>query len=224
MTNTAAMPPVVSRAEWEKARADLLVREKELTRLKDSVSAARRRLPMVQIDAAYAFDTESGPLSLLDLFDGRRQLIVQHFMFAPDWDEGCAGCSMMADHIGPLSHLHAKDTSFVLVSRAPVGKLVAFKDRMGWELPWVSSGRSTFNEDFGATVDGEERHSISVFLRDGDRVFHTWQTFGRGEEPFMLVFDLLDLTPYGRQETWEDSPPGWPQQPPYDWMRLHDAY
>ncbi|BBX15450.1 hypothetical protein MDUV_03100 [Mycolicibacterium duvalii] len=218
------MPPVVSRAEWEKARADLLVREKELTRLKDSVSAARRRLPMVQIDAAYAFDTESGPLSLLDLFDGRRQLIVQHFMFAPDWDEGCAGCSMMADHIGPLSHLHAKDTSFVLVSRAPVGKLVAFKDRMGWELPWVSSGRSTFNEDFGATVDGEERHSISVFLRDGDRVFHTWQTFGRGEEPFMLVFDLLDLTPYGRQETWEDSPPGWPQQPPYDWMRLHDAY
>ena len=198
--------------------------EKDLIRAKDAVSAARRRLPMVEIDTPYVFDTETGPLTLLDLFDGRRQLIVQHFMFAPEWDEGCAGCSMMADHIGPLSHLDAKDTAFVLVSRAPVGKLVAFKDRMGWDLPWVSSGRSTFNEDFHATVDGQERHSISVFLRDGERVFHTWQTFDRGEEPFMVVFDLLDLTPYGRQETWEKSPPGWPQQPPYEWIRLHDAY
>jgi predicted dithiol-disulfide oxidoreductase (DUF899 family) len=131
---------------------------------------------------------------------------------------------MMADHVGPLSHLYAKDTAFVLVSRAPVGKLVAFKDRMGWDLPWMSSGRSTFNEDFRTTVDGQERHSISVFLRDGDRVFHTWQTFDRGEEPFMVVFDLLDLTPYGRQETWEKSPPGWPQQPAYEWIRLHDEY
>ncbi len=130
----------------------------------------------------------------------------------------------MADHIGPLSHLHAKDTSFVLVSRAALPKLLAFRERMGWELPWVSSAGSTFNEDFGATVDGEERHSVSVFLRDGDRVFHTWQTFNRGEEPFMVVFDLLDLTPYGRQETWEDSPDGWPQQPPYEWMRLADSY
>ncbi len=179
---------------------------------------------MVAIETPYEFDTESGPWSLLELFDGRSQLIVQHFMFGSDWDEGCSGCSMMADHIGPLSRLYAKDTSLVLVSRAPVGKLVAFKDRMGWDLPWVSSGRSSFNEDFHTTVDGEERHSISVFLRDGDRVFHTWQTFDRGEEPFMVVFDLLDLTPYGRQESWEDSPEGWPQQPPYEWMRLHDAY
>lgn len=224
MSTARALPPIVSRAEWEHARADLLVREKELIRLKDQVSAARRRLPMVQVSEPYLFDTESGPLTLLDLFDGRGQLIVQHFMFGSDWDEGCPGCSMMADHIGPLSHLYAKDTSFVLISRAPVGKLVAFKDRMGWDLPWVSSGRTDFNEDFRATVDGEERHSISVFLRDGERVFHTWQTFDRGEEPFLLVFDLLDLTPYGRQETWEDSPPGWPQQPPYDWMRLHDSY
>ena len=224
MTDPDALPPIVSRAEWETARAELLVLEKDLIRAKDAVSAARRRLPMVEIDTPYVFDTETGPLTLLDLFDGRRQLIVQHFMFAPEWDEGCAGCSMMADHIGPLSHLDAKDTAFVLVSRAPVGKLVAFKDRMGWDLPWVSSGRSTFNEDFHATVDGQERHSISVFLRDGERVFHTWQTFDRGEEPFMVVFDLLDLTPYGRQETWEKSPPGWPQQPPYEWIRLHDAY
>jgi predicted dithiol-disulfide oxidoreductase (DUF899 family) len=221
---TTPMPPIVSRSDWQKARADLLVREKELIRLKDSVSAARRRLPMVEITEAYAFDTEAGSASLRDLFDGRRQLIVQHFMFGPDWAQGCDGCSLMADHIGPLFHLHAKDTSFVLVSRAPLPKLLAFRQRMGWKLPWVSSERSTFNEDFGVTVDGEEIHSVSVFLRDGDRVFHTWQTFNRGEEPFMVVFDLFDLTPYGRQETWEDSPDGWPQQPPYEWMRLADSY
>jgi predicted dithiol-disulfide oxidoreductase (DUF899 family) len=221
---TTPMPPIVSRSEWQKVRADLLVREKELIRLKDSVSAERRRLPMVEITEDYTFDTEAGPASLVDLFDGRTQLIVQHFMFAPDWEEGCDGCSLMADHIGPLSHLHAKDTSFALVSRAPLRKLLAFRQRMGWKLPWVSSEKSTFNGDFGATVDGEEIHSVSVFLRDGGRVFHTWQTFNRGEEPFMVVFDLLDLTPYGRQETWEDSPGGWPQQPPYEWMRLADSY
>ncbi|WP_029116080.1 DUF899 domain-containing protein [Mycobacterium sp. URHB0044] len=223
-TSPTPLPPVVSRSEWEKVRAELLVREKELTRLKDSVSAARRRLPMVEMTEPYTFTGASGPVSLLDLFDGRRQLIVQHFMFGADWDEGCSGCSMMADHIGPLSHLYAKDTSFVMVSRAPLATLLAFRDRMGWTLPWVSSGSTTFNEDFRTTVDGEERHAISVFLRDGDRVFHTWSTFDRGEESFMVVWDLLDLTPYGRQETWEDSPPNWPQQPPYEWMRLHDAY
>ena len=224
MTDGHAMPPVVSRSEWQKARADLLVREKQLTRLKDSVSAARRRLPMVEITESYTFDSEDGARTLGDLFDGRRQLIVQHFMFGPDWSEGCDGCSMMADHIGPLSHLHAKDTSLVLISRAPLTTLLAFRDRMGWTLPWVSSFATTFNEDFRATVDGEERQAISVFLRDGERVFHTWSTFARGEEPFMMVFDLLDLTPYGRQETWEDSPAGWPQEPPYEWMRLHDSY
>lgn len=179
---------------------------------------------MVEVTEPYVFDTETGPLSLADLFDGRRQLIVQHFMFGADWEQGCEGCSMMADHIGPLSHLYAKDTSFVLVSRAPVGKLLAYRDRMGWDLPWVSSGASTFNEDYRVIVDGQERHGISVFLRDAERVFHTWSTYNRGEEPFMVVFDLLDLTPFGRQETWEDSPPGWPQQPPYEWIRRHDEY
>ena len=223
-TSATPMPPIVSRSEWEKARAELLVREKELTRLKDSVSAARRRLPMVEITKPYTFKSEDGRVSLLDLFDGRKQLILQHFMFGPDWKEGCDGCSMMAEHIGPLSHLHAKDTSFVLVSRAELPKLVAFRERMGWKLPWVSSGGSTFNEDFHVTVNGEELQAVSVFLRDGERVFHTWQTFSRGEEPFMVVFDLLDLTPYGRQESWEDSPEGWPQRPPYEWMRLADSY
>ncbi|STZ61106.1 DUF899 domain-containing protein [Mycolicibacterium tokaiense] len=225
MAAEPARPPVVTRAEWATARAQLLVEEKKLTRLKDRVSALRRRLPMVEVDADYRFDTGSGTATLADLFGGRRQLIVAHFMFAPDWQEGCPGCSMMADHLGPLSHLHAKDTALVLISRAPVSALHGYRDRMGWlHLPWVSSGGTTFNEDFGVTVGGEERHAISAFLRDGDRVFHTWQTFDRGEEPFMLVFDLLDLTAYGRQESWEDSPAGWPQDPPYEWMRRHDEY
>ncbi|CAN5636740.1 DUF899 domain-containing protein [soil metagenome] len=224
MAPESALPAIVTREHWTAARAELLSREKELTRMKDRVSALRRRMPMVEITADYVFDTGAGSVSLLELFDGRRQLIVQHFMFGADWDQGCQGCSMMADHIGPLSHLHVKDTSLVLISRAPAAKLHAFRQRMGWDLPWVSSGATTFNDDFGTTVDGEEHHAISAFLRDGDRVFHTWQTFNRGEEPFMLVFDLLDLTAYGRQESWEDSPPGWPQQPPYEWMRLHDEY
>jgi predicted dithiol-disulfide oxidoreductase (DUF899 family) len=222
--NPRPLPLIVSRAEWEAARAELLQHEKALTRMKDAVSARRRRMPMVRIETDYRFDSEHGELTLRQLFEGRRQLIVQHFMFDTDWTQGCEGCSMMADHVGPLSHLHARDTSFTLVSRAPLGSLLPFRQRMGWDLPWVSSGRSTFNEDFGVTVDGGERHGISVFLRDADDVFHTWTTYARGEEPFMLVFDLLDLTPYGRQEAWEDSPAGWPQTPAYEWLRLHDSY
>ncbi|WP_373312382.1 DUF899 domain-containing protein [Asanoa siamensis] len=218
------LPREVERSEWLRASEELLLHEKALTRMKDRVSARRRRLPMVRIDASYAFESEGGTVSLLDLFEGRRQLIVQHFMFGSDWTEGCSGCSMMADHIGPLSHLHARDTSFTLVSRAPLRSLLGFRQRMGWRLPWVSSGHSTFNEDFGATVDGAERQGISVFLRDGKQIFHTWSTYARGEEPFMVVFDLLDLTPFGRQENWEDSPSGRPQTEPYEWIRLHDSY
>jgi predicted dithiol-disulfide oxidoreductase (DUF899 family) len=221
---TVAHPTIVSRAEWDAARADLLAQEKALTRHKDQVSAARRRLPMVEITTPYIFDSETGPQSLLDLFDGRSQLIIQHFMFHPDWDEGCSGCSMMADHIGPVSHLHARDTSYVLVSRAPLEKLLGFRQRMGWSLPWVSSANTTFNHDFRTTVDDQEDHAISAFLRDGDRIFLTWDTHNRGTETFGLVFDLLDTTAWGRQETWEDSPAGWPQTPPYEWIRLHDRY
>ena len=217
-------PPVVSREEWDKARAQLVVQEKALTRHKDLVSAARRRMPMVEITTPYTFETETGPKTLLDLFEGRSQLIIQHFMFHPDWDEGCSGCSMMADHIGPISHLHARDTSFAVVSRAPLAKLMALRERMGWTLPWVSSGNTTFNQDFRVTVDDQEDHAISTFLRDGDRVFLTWDTHNRGTETFALIFDLLDTTAYGRQEAWEDSPTGWPQTPPYDWIRLHDQY
>ena len=217
-------PAIVDRAAWDDARSVLLQQEKALTRMKDAVSAARRRMPMVEVRSDYAFEGPNGRVTLLDLFDERPQLIVQHFMFGPDWEEGCDGCSMMADHIGPLSHLHARRTSFVLTSRAPLDRLSAFRDRMGWQLPWYSTVGDAFNTDFGATVDGEERQAISVFLRRGDRVFHTWSTFSRGEEPFMLVFDLLDLTPFGRQEDWENSPPGVPQEPTYSWMRLRDRY
>lgn len=218
------MPPIVDRAAWHDARAVLLQQEKALTRMKDAVSAARRRMPMVEVRSDYAFDGPQGRVSLLDLFEGRPQLIVQHFMFAPDWDEGCDGCSMMAEHIGPLSHLHARRTSFVLTSRAPLTKLESFRARMGWQLPWYSTFGDSFNQDFGATVEGEEQQAVSVFLRDDHRVFHTWSTYARGEEPFMMVFDLLDLTPFGRQETWENSPHGRPQEPTYSWMRLSDRY
>lgn len=217
-------PPIVDRATWDDARGVLLQQEKALTRMKDATSAARRRMPMVEVRSDYVFDGPNGSATLLDLFDGRPQLIVQHFMFAPDWEEGCDGCSMMAEHVGPLSHLHARRTSFVLTSRAPTDRLHAFRDRMGWRLPWYSTVGDEFNADFGATIDGEDRQAISVFLRRGNRVFHTWSTHARGEEPFMLVLDLLDLTPFGRQEEWENSPTGTPQEPTYSWMRLSDEY
>lgn len=224
MTTNDNWPPIVDRHTWNDARAVLLQQEKALTRMKDSISAARRRMSMIEVRADYAFEGPEGTITLLDLFDGRPQLIVQHFMFGPDWKEGCDGCSMMAEHIGPLSHLHARRTSFVLASRAPLDRLLDFRQRMGWDLPWYSTVGDQFNTDFGATVDNEERQAVSVFLRRGDRVFHTWFTQGRGEETFMKVFDLLDITPYGRQEDWENSPAGTPQEPTYSWMRLSDSY
>lgn len=217
-------PQVVDRDTWEDARGVLLQQEKALTRMKDAISAARRRMPMVRVRSDYAFEGPEGTATLLELFQGRDQLIVQHFMFAPDWIQGCDGCSMMAERVGPLSHLHARRTSFVLTSRAPLPRLLTFRDRMGWDLPWYSTIGDAFNTEFGATVDGEEHQAISVFSRRGSQVFHTWSTHARGEEPFMMVLDLLDLTPLGRQEEWENSPPGTPQDPTYSWMRLADSY
>lgn len=218
------LPRIVDREAWWDDRSVLLQQEKALIRMKDSVSALRRRMPMVEITADHRFEGPEGQVGLLELFAGREQLIVQHFMYAPGWEEGCDGCSMMAEHIGPLSHLHARRTSFVLTSRAPLADLEAFRARMGWDLPWYSTVGSAFNEAFGATVDGEEHQAVSVFLRHGDRVFHTWSTWARGEEPFMAVFDLLDLTPFGRQEAWENTPAGRPQEPTYSWMRHADRY
>ncbi len=224
MTGDPALPPVVSRERWQLARDALLVREKAATRLLDELAAQRRRLPVVRVDKDYVFAGATGPVTLLDLFAGRRQLIVYHFMFAPDWPAGCVGCSRKMDDVGNLAHLHARDTSFALVSRAPYPKLAAFRQRMGWTMAWYSSGGTDFNVDMDATVDGAERFGLSVFIRDDHgSVYRGYHTTGRGLEPAGYRH-MLDLTPYGRQEDWEDSPPGWPQSPTYGWGRLHDEY
>jgi predicted dithiol-disulfide oxidoreductase (DUF899 family) len=222
------LPPIVSPAEWQTAREELLSKEKEATRARDALAAERRRLPMVRTDKEYLFEGPDGDASLLDLFEGRRQLILYHFMFAPGvhgWPSaGCDGCSMVVDNVGHLAHLHARDTSLVLVSRAPLAKLEAYKERMGWTVPWYSSSGSDFNVDFGVTTDEGETFGLSVFLRDGDDVFRTYFTSGRGVEALGSNWTFLDLTPLGRQESWEDSPEAYPQTPPYEWWRRHDEY
>ncbi len=222
--STTALPPVVSQEEWLAASKELLTQEKELTRQRDRVSAARRRLPMVEVTEPYVFQGPDGPVTLLDLFEGRSQLLVQHFMFSDEQDHICAGCSMMADYLGPEEHLHARDTSLALISRGAIESLQAYRARMDWDHTWVSSGATTFNQDFGYTVDGEDQPGLSAFLRDGDRVYRTWSTYGRGAENVMGALSLLDLTALGRQEEWEDSPEGWPQSPNGLWWRLRDEY
>lgn len=227
-----ALPRVVSAAEWQAARERLLAKEKELTRLHDRLAAERRRLPMVRIEKAYVFDGPKGKATLLDLFEGRRQLILYHFMFGPTREDGCDGCSMFVDQVGHLAHLHARDVSFVLVSRAPIDRIEAYRKRMRWSIPWFSSFQSDFNHDFAVGPkspepdkyqDGET-FGLSVFLRDGEAVYRTYFTAGRGVETLGSVWTFLDLTPFGRQEAWEDSPAGWPQTPPYEWWRRHDEY
>ena len=226
------LPPVVSRAEWETALDALRVKEKELTRAHDALAAERRRLPRVRIEKDYVFDGPEGKTRLVDMFDGRRQLILYHFMFGPNQEVGCDGCSMVADQVCHLAHLHARDTSFAFVSRAPVEKIEAYRKRMGWEIPWYSSFESDFNVDFATGLetpdprkyqDGES-FGLSVFFREGDDVYRTYFTSGRGVEALGSVWSFLDLTPLGRQEEWEDSPPGYPQGPPYEWWRRHDEY
>ncbi len=226
------LPQVVSETEWQGAQEALRAEEKEATRARDALAAKRRRLPMVRIDKDYVFDGPDGKASLLDLFEGRRQLLLYHFMFGPNQDAGCDGCSMFVDQIGHLAHLHARDTSFALVSRAPITKIEAYRKRMGWTVPWHSSFESDFSVDLGvspetpqpdAYQDGES-FGLSVFLRDGDNVFRTYFTTARGVEALGSVWTFLDLTPLGRQESWEDSPAGYPQTKPYEWWRRHDEY
>ena len=222
------LPKIVSAAEWGRARARHLAKEKAATQARDRLAAERRRLPMTQVDASYVFSGPRGKAALLDLFEGRRQLILYHFMFAPGvngWPKsGCAGCSMFVDQVGHLAHLHARGVSFCLVSRAPYPKLRAYRKRMGWTIPWYSSAGSPFNQDFGLSGPDGEIFGLSVFLREGDRVFRTYFTDGRGVEALGPVWTFLDLTPLGRQETWEDLPPGRHRDPPYSWWRRHDAY
>ena len=223
-----SLPRVETPAEWQAARQRLLVKEKEATRARDALAAERRRLPMVRIDNEYVFEGRDGKVRLLDLFDGRRQLIVYHFMFAPGvhgWPSaGCDGCSMFVDQIGHLAHLHARDTSLVLVSRVPLANIEPYKQRMGWTVPWFSSFGSDFNTDFDLTTDEGETFGLSVFLRDGDTVYRTYFTSGRGVEAVGTVWTFLDLTPLGRQEDWEESPDGRPKGARYEWWRLHDEY
>jgi predicted dithiol-disulfide oxidoreductase (DUF899 family) len=225
---------VVSRERWLIARKALLAEEKELTRRRDALNAKRRRLPMVEIEKDYVFEGPDGGASLLDLFEGRRQLIVGHFMFDPAWEGGCPSCSAGADEIskGLLEHLHARDTTLVQVARAPIEKIESYKSRRGWTFPWYSSHGSEFNYDFHVTLDGrvapveynyktiaeheqagtayyfgeqpQEQPGTSYFLRDGDRVFHTYSTYGRGAEQTGGSYYYLDLTALGRQEDWEE--------------------
>ncbi|MFE6283927.1 DUF899 domain-containing protein [Streptomyces sp. NPDC057877] len=203
-----SLPEIVSRAQWRRAREELLVREKAATRARDALNAERRRLPMVEVEEEYVFEGGDGKGTLLDLFEGRRQLVVHHFMFAPDWAAGCRSCSAFLDQIGHLAHLHARGTTFAAVSRAPYTKILPFKARMGWTVPWYSSYGSDFNRDFGVTLEHEgepvERPGLSCFLRDFDRVFHTYSTYERGLDGLGSTTSLLDLTALGRQEEWEE--------------------
>ena len=210
-----AHPPIATRDEWLAARKTLLAHEKEVTKHSDRASAERRRLPMVKLEKTYTFDGPQGKRSLLDLFDGHHQLIVYHFMFDPAWENGCDGCTGYVNALADLSMLPARDTQFVLISRAPLEKLQAYKARKGWDRPWYSSFGSDFNYDFQVTTDTGETHGLSVFFRIDDDVFHTYSTYNRGTESLTDSYRLLDVTPYGRQEDWEDSPAGWPQHPTY---------
>jgi len=220
------MPQVVQREEWLTARRRLLEEEKAVTQARDAVAAARRALPMVAIDKEYVFTGPLGQAGLRDLFEGRRQLIVHHFMWRFDTDDGCPSCSVIADSVGHLAHLHAADTTLVAVSRAPLASIERFRQRMGWTVPWYSSHGSDFNTDFHVTADpaavpvtynykdqatlereglgfwvrdGQDGAGLSVFLREGDRVFHTYSTYARGIEPLLSPYNYLDLTPLGRQ-------------------------
>ncbi|MES2438341.1 MAG: DUF899 domain-containing protein [Verrucomicrobiota bacterium] len=222
------LPKIVSREEWQREMDRLLVTEKAATRARDALAAERRRLPMVEITKDYVFDGPGGNVRLPDLFDGRRQLLLYHFMYAPavgGWPTAaCPGCSMFIDNLGHPSHLLARDVSFAAVSIAPLANIEAYKKRMGWTIPWVSSAGNDFNHDFEMTTAEAEEHGLSVFLRDGEKIYRTYFTTGRGLEALGSNWTFLDLTPFGRQEPWEDTPAGRPRSEPYQWWRRHDEY
>lgn len=210
---------IVSPEAWRRDHEAVLAREKALTRAHDALAAERRRQPWMKVEGDYAFTGPSGEARLADLFDGRRQLIVYHHMLRPADPAPCEGCSMVGDQIPHLAHLHVRDTALAFVSRAPIAEIEAFRRRMGWAMPWYET-TDGFNADFGVT-DG---FGLNVFYRDGAEVYRTYFTTGRGVETLGTIWTLLDLTPLGRQETWEEAPAGTPQTPPYGWWRLHDAY
>ena len=217
------MTPIVSQQEWLAAREELLVEEKAMTRARDALAARRRRMPRMAVEKDYAFDGPDGRVSLLDLFEGRRQLIIYRFFFEPGvdgWPErGCVGCSMMADQDAHPAHLNARDTTFARVSRAPQAEIARLKVQMGWELiPWY-----TITDDFDADFGVGEMHGTNVFFREGERIFRTYFVDERGDEALGSIFSYLDITPLGRQESWEDSPEGYPQDST-GWWKRHDEY
>src|SRR5688500_2549530 len=229
--NAMNMPQVVSPQEWQAAWERMLVKEKELTRARDALAAERRRMPWMAVDKDYRFEGPDGPASLLDLFDGRRQLVVYRAFYAPDVttypgpgsaypERACVGCSFVADQVAHPAHLNARDTTLAFVSRAPQAEIQGLKERMGWELiPWYS-----ITDDFDADFGVRDWHGHNFFVRDGEKIFRTYFTDARGDEALGTTWSYLDITALGRQEQWEDSPEGYPQDPPYGWWNYHDAY
>jgi len=216
-------PAIVSQQEWEAARKKLLVREKAVMRSHDALAAERRRMPWMGVEKKYEFEGPQGKISLLDLFEGRKQLIVYRAFFesgVTGWPEhACVGCSMVADQVCNLAHLNARDTTLAFASRAPQTDIAHLKKRMGWKMPWYTI-TDNFDKDFGV----DEWHGHNAFIRDGERVFRTYLINLRGDEAMGTVWNYLDTTALGRQETWEDSPEGYPQTPPYKWWKWHDSY
>lgn len=215
---------VVSATEWEAARQQMLVKEKAATRARDALAAERRRMPWMAVEKDYVFDGPGGNASLLDLFDGRRQLIVYRAFYEPGvfgWpDHGCRGCSMVADQVAHVAHLNARDTTLAFVSRAPQADIARLKARMGWQMiPWYTVTDS-FDADFGIG----EWHGTNVFIHDGGRIYRTYFINNRGDEQMGGTWNYLDITPLGRQEVWEDSPEGYPQTQTYKWWNWHDSY
>jgi predicted dithiol-disulfide oxidoreductase (DUF899 family) len=217
------LPTIVSPQEWDAAREKLLVKEKELTRARDALAAERRRMPRMAVEKDYRFEGPNGSASLLDMFEGRRQLVVYRFFFEPGvsgWPEhGCPGCSFGADQVAHLAHLNARDTTLAYVSRAPQEDIERYKARMGWERPWY-----TLTDDFDTDHGVDEWHGTNAFIREDDRIFRTYFIDSRGDEAMGSTWSYLDMTALGRQEEWEDSPEGYPQTPPYQWWNLHDEY
>src|SRR5438046_3355603 len=221
---TMKTPPIVSGQEWDDARQQMLEKEKALTRARDALAAERRRMPWLAVKKQYQFNGPNGKASLLDLFDGRRQLIVYRAFFESGvvgWPEhACVGCSMVADQVAHPAHLNARDTTLAFASRAPQTDIDRLKARMGWQfIPWytITDG---FDKDFGV----DAWHGTNAFIRDGDRVFRTYFINNPGDEQMGTTWNYLDITPLGRQEEWEDSPKGYPQTSPYEWWRWHDEY
>jgi predicted dithiol-disulfide oxidoreductase (DUF899 family) len=216
---------VVSEQEWNSKREALLVKEKELTRARDALAAERRRLPMVRVDKDYRFEGPDGEVGFLDLFEGRRQLIVYRFFLDPGMDiasypEGCPGCTMFADNLPNFTHLNARDTTLVFVSGGSQEAIRNYRARMGWsDWPWY-----TTRDDFSADFDVDQWFGINVFLRDGEQIFRSYYTTSRAAEELSSIWALLDITPFGRQEEWQDAPEGVPQDPTYSWARRHDQY